>query len=156
MCSTVSRSTTAGEFGGTNGQRLVPTEEDTVAVTQEGYFVPDEAAWNIACSSSPHETRQCPSRDCNLDYKLYPIDRQKSKSVLLMTLDQLRALTEEENCWSFILSSAWEKDQGKNFLQAFFKGKTFEVKYVFIWKDQIICLFATRNAIRAKTHSPSN
>jgi hypothetical protein len=124
VCSTVSRSTSVSEFGGTKGgDRLVPTGDDTIAVIQEGYFTPDEAAWNVACSSPNQNTIRCPSRDCSLDYKLYPINRQKTKSILLASLRQLQALTENENCWSFIFTSMWENNPKQNFLQAFFKGK---------------------------------
>lgn len=119
----VSRSTSVSEFGGTKGgDRLVPTGDDTIAVIQEGYFTPDEAAWNVACSSPNQNTIRCPSRDCSLDYKLYPINRQKTKSILLASLRQLQALTENENCWSFIFTSMWENNPKQNFLQAFFKG----------------------------------
>lgn len=118
----MSRSTAAGHFGPAGGQqtRFVPHKDEIVAVVQEGYFTPHETAWHIECTTETNAQISCPSTACNLTYTIYPIDGQKSMSVLLMTLPQLRQLTTSSTCTSFSLTSKWDKN---NLLHAKFVGK---------------------------------
>lgn len=116
----VSRRTTIGSLP-KKETNAIYFQDEISSVTQEGYFHPLEAVWYVWCYGG-NKVLSCPSTDCNLPYALYPIERQKSQSVLILSRTNMQNMSGNGTCNRFLLRSVWDEDN-TNDLEIRFEGK---------------------------------